>query len=148
MKKIAVFFSFLLIVLSCGCEKSIRYWTFEQGTSDIVEISIVEVDPESVNYDTVKDIDIVYADDVCEKISSIPMELYGTNLKTQNGTGILVLFQNGEYDLITMSEPKHYRYDENMKLQGYNSWLKCCNADDFNNLINYLQELQCDAHLR
>ena len=141
MKKIAVFFSFLLIVLSCGCEKSIRYWTFEQGTSDIVEISIVEVDPESANYDTVKDIDIVYADDVCEKISSISMERYYPNLQAQCGTGILVMFQNGEYDLITIVEPKHYRYDEDMKLQGYNSWL-FCNEDDFNNLINYLQELQ------
>ena len=143
MKKIfAVFFSLLLIAFSYGCEKSIQYWIFEQESSNIVEISIVEVDPESVNYDTLENIDIVYADDICEKISSIPMERYGTNLKTQHGTGILILFQNGEYDLITMSEPKHYRYDENMKLQGYNSWLKCCNADDFNNLINYLQELQ------
>ena len=132
----------LLLVHLYGCNKQVQYWNFQQEYLNIVEISIVEIDPESVDYCKTSTIDLFYASDVCDRISMIPMEKYGTNLKTQHGIGIFILYQNGEYDLITANEPKHYRYNDNMKLQGYNSWLKCCDTDDFSNLISYLQKLQ------
>ena len=52
------------------------------------------------------------------------MRRYGTNLADPYGKCFMIVFENGNYDILSQTEPKHFRYN-GAKLMSYNSWLRC-----------------------
>ena len=65
------------------------------------------------------------------------MKKYGTNLKTPSGYCFLIVFENGDYDVISKNESKHFRYDlASKQIKGYNSWLRCSEPALFDKLID------------
>lgn len=141
MKKIL-----LLFVVTClcgfaltGCENEKTYhWEFEKNSSQVAEIKII-VTPHGEHFDIstykiVKEIDISYADEIYDDVNSVTMTRYHGSLGAPGGLCILINFNNGEFDVISHRESKHYKYDENGDIIGYNSWL-VSDSDDFYSVI-------------
>lgn len=126
MKKACIIWVILLSTLvSClvGCNNNAYHWEFNYNYTEISEIkliTIVKSDP--LEYEVIKEIDLELAEEICDDISSLEMQRYGPNLSSHFGVGFLIVFNNGEYDLITQKEPSHFKFVDS-KLEGYNSWL-------------------------
>ena len=72
------------------------------------------------------------------------MKRYGPNLSSPSGKCFLIVFENGEYDIISQKESKHFKYNDE-DILAYNSWLYC-NENEFNELINkYLYACRTEA---
>lgn len=122
-----------LLPLLVGCNDKIYYWEFTFDYDHVEEIKIIEASA-SDEYSVVKELDIKLADQLYTDIKSLEMRRYGTNLSHPSGLCFLIVFDNGEYDIIARKESKHYRYDGD-KILGYNSWLRC-DETQFDILIN------------
>ena len=126
MKRILILF-LAMVLLLVSCQQKPRYWEFERNFSEVTEIKIVDVSAGhyySKDYEIIKELDIGLVEELYNDIEAFEMKKYGTNLKTPRGKCFMIVFANGEYDLISEVEPKRFRYDENGNLQAYNSWLK------------------------
>ena len=134
MKKISFLLMLLMFVIALvGCQDEVHRWEFAYGYEEIRAIEIIEIVDET-DYRVVREIDLSFAEELYTDIMNIEMKRYGTNLSSPCGMCFLITFDNGEYDIFSQKEPKHFKYDgEN--LQGYNSWL-FCEESDFNALIN------------
>lgn len=137
-------FSILLLVILLtfiSCKQSPHYWKFEKDCSEVTEIKIVDLSLTNdhynyENYVIIKQLDITMIEQCMNDIESFEMKRYGTNLKTPRGKCFMIVFANGEFDLISVVESKHFKYDEeDGSLQPHISWLKC-NEEQFNDLIN------------
>ena len=145
---ISIIFLIVIFVLAISmCEKKTYYWDFEYEADDIKEIKIVEA-VGYLEFSVIKEIKIEYANELYSEIASLEMKRYGTNLSQPFDKCFLIVFEDGNYDIISKIEPKHYRYNygkykyyEYDELVPYNSWLKCRDYDQFDALINkYLEE--------
>lgn len=130
---------FVFVLFGCESEETHR-WEFEKDHTHITEIKIV-VPPIGESFDintckVIKKIDISYAAELMEDIEQITMRLHGGSLITPRKLCILIMFDNGEYDVIARVGSSHYRYDENEKIQEYTSWLSA-DPDDLFNVISY-----------
>ena len=117
--------SLILIVLLflCGCDNKIYYWTFEYDISNVKEIYIVETDG-GYRCEILKELSDELFEPLCQEISDLEMKRYGPSLYDLHGKCFMVVFENGNYDIISQTESKRFRYDE-VKLMSYNSWLQC-----------------------
>ena len=140
MKKFSILLLIVLLTFS-SCEKKPQYWEFEKEVSEVTEIKIVDLSLTNdhynyENYVVIKQLDITMVDQLYNDIENLEMKKYGTNLKTPRGKCFMIVFSNGEFDLISAVESKHFKYDDkDGSLQSYISWLKC-NEEQFNDLIN------------
>ena len=73
--------------------------------------------------------------EIYEDIKLLDMAKYGPNLATPWGICVLIVFNNGEYDVIARRESCHYRYNEDGIISPYNSWLECDDTQ-YDALIN------------
>lgn len=153
-------FSILLLVILLtfvSCKQTPQYWKFEKDSTEVTEIKIVDLSQSGLlynpdNYVIIKSLDLTMVDQLYDDIENLKMRHYGTNLNTPRGKCFMIVFANGEFDLISVVESKHFRYDYRDKnssyygtLQAFNSWLKC-NEEQFNDLINkYLNTETGDA---
>lgn len=134
-----------LILICClvfalvGCEREkTYYWEFEKDYTHVTEIKIV-VSPNGEgfdidNYKVLKEIHVDSVEEVYDDVTSITMTRYYGSLGSPAGMCLLIKFDNEEFDVIARRESKHYRYDENGTIIGYNSWLSS-NSDDFYSVI-------------
>ena len=144
MKKFILFIVICLCIfalIGCKNEKT-YYWEFEQNSSQVAEIKII-VTPNGEHFDTstykvVKEIDASYADEMYDDVNSITMTRYHGSLGAPGGLCILINFYNGEFDVISIRESKHYKYDENGNIVGYNSWLASDNDDFYSVITKYI----------
>ena len=138
MKKVVSFvLSIFIVILSLvGCNHKVYHWEFEQSVQNVKEIKIIEVEDE-FNYVVIKELDTEFIKELYDDIQKIEMKRYGTNLSHPSGKSFLIVFENGEYDIISKTEPKHFRYDGD-KLMAYNSWLKCDSAQFDERINQYL----------
>jgi len=142
-----IFLVVIFISAISMCEKKTYYWDFEYEAVDIKEIKIVEA-VGYLEFSVIKEIKIEYANELYSEIASLEMKKYGTNLFHPFDKCFLIVFENGEYDIISKKESQHYRYNygnykyyEYDELVPYNSWLECRDYDQFDALINkYLEE--------
>lgn len=131
MKKILLLFIFMLSIV--GCNNKIYYWEFNYSYEEVNQIKIIEIIDES-DYKEIQEIDLDLVEEIYNDIINIEMKRYGTNLSSPSGKCILIVFNNGDYDIISKKESKHFKYD-NGEMLGINSWL-CCEESEFENLIN------------
>ncbi|MBQ9744298.1 MAG: hypothetical protein IJW19_04145 [Clostridia bacterium] len=136
MKKICILLIFVLCLT--GCYNDAYYWQFNYSHSEIKEIKIIEIVDE-FEYQVVKDIDIDLAQDIYDDISKLKMRRYGTNLSSPSGKCFLIVFNTGEYDIISQKESKHFMFNGS-SIEGYNSWLYF-DKEEFTALIDkYLSQ--------
>lgn len=138
MRKIIILLITLVLCLtSCTFSSKTYTWEFAQDISCVAEIKIIDATSE-YSYSVIQDIDIELADELYNDIKSLEMKRYGTNLSKPYGLCFLVVFENGEYDIVALKESKSYKYNEEYDkiMAAYNSWLLCCNQEDFDALIN------------
>ena len=126
MKKVFILILTLLTVAMfglSGCHNKVYHWEFNYDTAEIKEIKIVEIVCSApLEYETIKEIDLELAEEICNDISKLEMKKYGTNLASHSGKCFLIVFNNGEYDLISRKEPSHFKFADSM-LVGYTSWM-------------------------
>ena len=123
----------LLSVVFVGCDTKVYHWEFEQPYANVEEIQIIQYDTNN-NYEVVKELNVSLAETIFSEIENIDYNRYGWNLASTSEPCFLIIFSNGEYDIISEKEPSHFRKDENGELNGYNSWLECKN-NQFDDLI-------------
>ena len=143
MKKVFILILTLLTVAMfglSGCHNKVYHWEFNYDTAEIKEIKIVEIVCSApLEYETIKEIDLELAEEICNDISKLEMKKYGTNLASHSGKCFLIVFNNGEYDLISRKEPSHFKFADSM-LVGYTSWM-CFDENEFSFLIDkYLNQ--------
>ena len=135
MKKYIVLLTIVVYMLS-GCHRE-GSWEFQYEPASVKEIKLVEVDGEH-GLSVVKEIDISYANELFLDISKIDWKVYGPNLATPRGICFMIVFDNGDYDIISYYEPKHCSFDEDGVLHEYNSWL-CCDNEVFQTILDKYQ---------
>lgn len=131
MKKIFLLLIFMLLLV--GCNNTIYHWEFNYSYQEVNQIMIIEI-IDDLDYKEIQEIDLFLAEELYNDIMNIEMKRYGTNLSSLSGKCFLIVFENGEYDIISKTESKHYKYN-NGEILGYNSWLYC-DENEFNELIN------------
>ena len=138
MKKIRLLLILVFVICLLGCQSAIYYWEFDYDYNQINEIKIIDVLDE-FNYKEIKEIDIYLAKEIYDSIKEMKMKRYGTTLFTPSGFSFLIVFNTGEYDIISKKESKHYKY-KNSDILAHNSWL-CCDESEFERLINKYSNL-------
>ena len=136
MKKIFLMLVFILsLTLSLvGCDNT-YYWEFNYSYEEVDQIKIIEmIDDIHHRYREIQEIDLSLSKEVYNDIVNIEMKRYGPNLSSPSGKCFLIVFKNGEYDIISQKESKHFKYNGE-EILAYNSWLYC-NENEFNELIN------------
>lgn len=136
MKKYTIIFLTFIMCLFTSCDNTVYYWEFEQNCSYVTAIRIIDTEDGYV-YDVVKELDLQLVEKLYEDVQKLEMEKYGPSLNAPHGYCFLIAFDNGDYDVISKTESKHFKYDlDSGRMQGYNSWLRCTDRALFDELIN------------
>ena len=123
MKKcIALFVIVACIFSGCRIGKE-GTWEFQYGTERVTEIKLVQT-KSGYSYSVLKELDVSRAAEIYSDIANLPWKYYGTNLSHPRGVCFLIMFDTGEYDLISYIEPRHNRLKDG-KVGPYNYWLRC-----------------------
>ena len=135
MKKI--FLMLIVLLLLVGCNE-IYHWEFNYSYEEVDQIKIIEMIDDlhidDLHYREIQEIDLSLYEEIYNDIMNIEMKRYGLNLSSPTGKCFLIVFENGEYDIISQKESKHFKFDGD-DILAYNSWLYC-NENEFNELIN------------
>lgn len=131
MKKIFLLLIFTLSLV--GCNNNVYYWEFNYSYEEVDQIKIIEM-IDDLDYRVIQEIDLSLSEQIYNDIMNIEMKRYGTNLSSPSGKCFLIVFKNGEYDIISQKESKHFRYNGE-DILAYNSWLYC-DENEFNEVIN------------
>ena len=127
MKKIVILFIFTLFLTGCGSYE----FNFEHEYNEIVLIKIVEFGRETMyitssdvefdefEYFEIKTIDIKYAEELYYDIKSIKMHFMPIGEIGVYGKSFLILYSNGEYDVISADGMSHFKFDENGIIRCY-----------------------------
>ncbi len=140
-KLILIVFSCYFVLIFClclsfilaNCGRKVYHWDFNYDYDKIKEIKIIEMVGE-VEFNVIKEIDLDLSKELYEDILNLDMHRYGTNLCELMGRCFLIVFDNGEYDIISQKEPKHFKYN-GANIEAYNSWLYS-SEEEFEALLN------------
>ena len=116
----------LMLVLS-GCNTT-YYWEFNHSYADIVEIKIIDLDgigffPTKDDFAVIKELDISQAKELYEDITALQMQRGGLDPVDPNGNSFLIVFANGEFDIISIVGSTHCKFDEDGVLTTHVSYL-------------------------
>ena len=157
MKKFSILILVILLTF-VSCKHKPQYWTFEKDCSEVTEIKIVDIDKtddynDYENYVVIKELDIAFVEELYDDIEKFEMKNYGPNLNYPHGQCFMIVFSNGEFDLISFVESKHFKYDYRDKsassygtLQAFNSWLMC-DKESFYKLIDKYLNMTGDSSM-
>lgn len=128
----------LLIIVACmlsGCHRE-GSWEFQYEAERVTQVKLVEMYTEW-KYSVIQELDIGSVSDLFSDIRALNWRRYGPNLAIPRGICILFMYDNGEYDIVSYREPKHYRMEEG-GVQPFNSWL-CCDQEAFEAIVSKYQ---------
>ena len=133
MKKYMLLALILVVMLSLtGCslsKKVYEHWEFDYAVEEIQEIKIVEKTQEfnKPPYKVVKELDSSKINEICDDIKELTMYRFAVPVGSPMepfGTCVWIIYNSGEYDLISLAGSSKYRYDsETGELLGQTSWL-------------------------
>ena len=146
MKKIIVLLSVIsLLLVLCSCDDKIYHWSweYEDVVSQIKEVHIVELDG-YYKYTITKTIPAEKYLEIIEDIAKIEFSKYWGPPDGGSGTAILIIFINGEYDVISDNEPIHMRYYafDNSGKMSYTLYRYFCDEKQFNALIDKYMSIE------
>ena len=123
----------LMVMLSLtGCllsKKVYEHWEFDYAVEEIQTIKIVEKTQEfnKPPYKVVKELDSSKINEICDDIKELTMYSFALPIGSPMepfGTCVWIIYNSGEYDLISLAGSSKYRYDsETGELLGQTSWL-------------------------
>ena len=133
MKKylsLAVILMVMLSLTGCSLSKKVyEHWEFDYAVEEIQEIKIVEITQEfnKPPYKVVKELDSSIINEICDDIKELTMYRFAVPIGSPmepSGTCVWIIYNSGEYDLISLAGSSKYRYDsETGELLGHTSWL-------------------------
>ena len=147
MKRIVLLFMlFALMLVGCGgdiklyrllsCDSDVHHWEFLQDHTEVKEMKIIDATGGGgFKWEVIKELDIGLVEELYDDIQKIDMWAYGPTRFATSGHSILIVFNNGEYDIISQKEPEHFvHYDDSGVVTEVFSMLYC-DEDQFNALI-------------
>ena len=133
MKKYMLLALILVVMLSLtGCllsKKVYEHWEFDYAVEEIQEIKIVEITQEfnKPPYKVVNELDSSKINEICDDIKELTMYRFAVPVGSPmepSGTCVWIIYNSGEYDLISLAGSSKYRYDsETGELLCQMSWL-------------------------
>ena len=145
MKKymsLAVILMVMLSLTGCSLSKKVyEHWEFDYAVEEIQEIKIVEITQESNKppYKVVKELDSSKINEICDDIKELTMYRFALPIGSPMepfGTCVWIIYNSGEYDLISLAGSSKYRYDsETGELLCQMSWLYSIETE-FEAIIN------------
>ena len=144
MKKAVLLLTVVLLMLSLfGCQAKTFYRELLHPVDEVKEIKIIELLGDHVysddDYTLLKVVDVTDFAAVFEDIQTIEYELpaFPSGPATPYGTSILIVYENGEYEVISCTGPQQYKYSEEYeKLLNHHSYYYCKNEEQYNQMID------------
>ena len=121
---------FTFALFSCEVDESKKtyHWEFEKDYTQVTEIKVViPTDIENFDINTckvIKEIDLSCAYDLMDDIEWMTMRRQADNANQPPKLCVLIMFDNGEYDVIARKGSSHYKYDDNGTIQRHTSELE------------------------
>lgn len=139
MKKICLLMTIIVLIsLLSGCCTTC-YWEFDHSYEDIVEIKIINLDgvgffPTKDDFTVIKELDISQAKELYDDITDLQMQRGGLSPVEPGGNSFLIVFANGEFDIISIVGSTHCKYDNGV----INSWISFLysNEMEYEQLLN------------
>ena len=141
MKNLSFALILLLFVSSLlGCTNTAYTLELLHSTDYVKEIKIVEMKKEfiltSEDYSLLKEIATDDFANILNDIQGIDYKVLAPSPGTPSGTVILIVYENNEYEIISKSGPKQYKYSEKEdRIMEYHSYYRCCNDALFDQMI-------------
>ena len=145
MKKFFCILTAMLLLSLSGCGITTSYWEFQYSVDDVKEIKIIDVkrgggyvDSEE-DYTVLKVVDETDYADIMDDIQTIGYycPYLGSNPANPYGKSIMVVFESGEYDVISATGPEHYRYsEEHGSITKILSFIRCRDKEQYNQMID------------
>lgn len=149
MKKILIVLLLICSLSLSSCDKTIYYYEFRYGYEDIVEIKIVDyyyynghADENNryvPDYDVIKEIDVSRTQEVCEDILQLEFTR-NMPFRSAYGIGFMIVWETGEFDVITSFGIGGASYDSDGSFSTYGSFFACHSDEKFNALIDKYTE--------
>ena len=142
-KKLLITFcviSVIVVLIQVGaCFSKKEHWIISQEITSVKEIKIIEA-TNAYEYEIIAEIDIALAKELYTDIESLEMKKYGFTLSHPYDRCFLIVFENGEYDIISKRESSRFKYEDG-ELRCFNSWLMVHSEKDFDAMIEkYLKK--------
>ena len=132
---VALYVGFHIAVLT---PTTVYYWEFAQPADQVVKIQIVDAEDEC-NYTVIKELDAELIPVFYEEVQQIEMKRYGWSLNGIYGKSFLIMFSNGEYDILSIQEAFHIKYTDGSPLSYCSKML--FNEESFDALMQkYLED--------
>ncbi|MBQ7909362.1 MAG: hypothetical protein IJ363_01035 [Clostridia bacterium] len=146
MKRFVCILTAVLLLLSLsGCGITTSYWEFQYSVDNVKEIKIIDVkrgggyvDSEE-DYTVLKVVDETDYAGIMDDIQTIGYycPYLGSNPASPYGKSIMVVFESGEYDVISATGPEHYQYSEERgSITKILSFVRCRDKEQYNQMID------------
>ena len=146
MKKHMLLIAIIITLTMCltGCllnKKVYEHWEFDYAIEDIKHIKIVEISEEfnKPPYKVIKEIESIKTPEVCNDVVELTMYTFASSMGSPiepHGICIWIMYNSGEYDIISLRGSNKYRYDEKTgMIKVLTSWRYCVD-EEFEALIN------------
>ena len=153
MRKILLLVSILcLLITLCGCGRTPTHWEweYEDVVSQIKEVHIVELDgsyqqlESSYKFNIIKTISSERFFEITDDITKIDLFRYYGPPEVGSGKAVLIIFNNGEYDVFSWDQPYRMRYStpNDSKEMGYSLSLCTCEKNQFDALIDKYMSIE------
>ena len=120
----------MLSLTGCSLSKKVyEHWEFDYAVEEIQEVKIVEITQEfnKPPYKVVNELDSSKINEICDDIKELTMYRFAVPVGSPmepSGTCVWIIYNSGEYDLISLAGSSKYRYDsETGELLCQMSWL-------------------------
>lgn len=140
MKRICLVLIIVLLLFSFSACTYTYSWEFNHSYEDIVEIKIIDLDgigffPTKDDFTVIKELDMSRAKELYEDITALQMQHGGPSPVDPNGNSFLIVFANGEFDIISIAGSTHCKFDDDGTLTTETSYLYS-NKEAFSQLMD------------
>ena len=132
----------LLLFSMFGCGSKSHYWEPLYPVDHVKEIRIIDVNliGDSVDaeedYTLIKDMDSTDFASIFDDIQTIEYKQLGPSPATPYGTSIMILYESGEYEIVSRAGPQQYKYlEEQNKFMWSHSYCYCRDMEQFDEMI-------------
>lgn len=146
MKRFVCILTAVLLLLSLsGCGITTSYWEFQYSVDNVKEIKIIDVKRGGSYVDSEEDYTVLKVVDetdyagIMDDIQTIGYycPYLGSNPASPYGKSIMVVFESGEYDVISATGPEHYQYsEEHGSITKILSYIRCRDKEQYNQMID------------
>ena len=141
MRKFTMILPFMLLsFFLISCTTNTHHLKLLYSDDHVKEIKIVEMKKDSIvteeDYTLIKDINTNDFVDILNDIQTIEYKTLPPSPAVPSGTVILIVYDSGEYEIVSKSGPKQYKYSEKHGcIMEYHSYDHCSDDAQFDQTI-------------